>query len=91
MPVAWRAWVQRMICSRTGPQPKNALSSESCNQPDGAVRHLFRAGKRPLRDALYVPALVAIRFTPCPKTQYARMKAEAKPSKFAIIATMRNA
>jgi transposase len=42
-----------------------------------------------LRDALYMPALVAIRFNPDLKAQFEKMKAAGKPSKVAIIVVMR--
>jgi transposase len=49
----------------------------------------IQGGRKPLRDALYMPALVAIRFNPDLKAQYDTMKAAGKPSKVAIIAVMR--
>lgn len=49
----------------------------------------IQGGRKPLRDALYMPALVALRFNPDLKAQYDRMKADGKPSKVAIIAVMR--
>jgi transposase len=49
----------------------------------------IQGGRKPLRDALYMPALVAIRFNPDLKAQFEKMKAAGKPSKVAIIAVMR--
>jgi len=49
----------------------------------------IQGGRKPLRDALYLPALVAIRYNPDLKAQYQRMKAAGKPSKVAITAIMR--
>lgn len=49
----------------------------------------IQGGRKPLRDALYMPALVAIRFNPDLKAQYARMKNAGKPSKVALTAVMR--
>jgi transposase len=49
----------------------------------------IQGGRKPLRDALYMPALVAIRFNPDLKAQYDKMKAAGKPPKVAIIAVMR--
>lgn len=49
----------------------------------------IQGGRKPLRDALYMPALVAIRFNPDLKAKYNTMKAAGKPSKVAIIAVMR--
>lgn len=49
----------------------------------------IQGGRKPLRDALYMPALVAIRYNPDLKAQYDRMKAAGKPSKVALTAIMR--
>ena len=49
----------------------------------------IQGGRKPLRDALYLPALVATRYNPDLKAQYDRMKAHGKPSKVAITAIMR--
>lgn len=49
----------------------------------------IQGGRKPLRDALYMPAIVATRYNPDLKAQYQRMKAAGKPSKVAITAIMR--
>lgn len=50
----------------------------------------FISGERkPLRDALYMPALVAMRFNPDLKAKYAALRAAGKPAKLAIVALMR--
>jgi transposase len=49
----------------------------------------IQGGRKPLRDALYMPALVAIRHNPDIKAQYDRMKSAGKPSKVALTAVMR--
>lgn len=49
----------------------------------------IQGGRKPVRDALYMPALVAIRFNPPLKAQYEAMMAAGKPAKLAIVATMR--
>ena len=49
----------------------------------------IQGGRKPLRDALDMPALVAIRYNPDLKAQYNRMKAAGKPSKVALTAIMR--
>lgn len=49
----------------------------------------IQGGRKPLRDALYMPALVAIRYNHDLKTLYDRMKTDGKPSKVAIVAVMR--
>ncbi len=52
-------------------------------------RAFIQGGRKPLRDALYMPALVAIRHNPDFKAQYERMKKAGKPSKVALTAIMR--
>ncbi len=52
-------------------------------------RAFIQGGRKPLRDALYMPALVAIRFNPDMTEKYRRLKAVGKPSKVAIVAVMR--
>ena len=49
----------------------------------------IQGGRKPLRDALYMPALVAIRFNPDMKEKYQSMKQNGKPSKVALTAIMR--
>ena len=46
-------------------------------------------GRKPLRDALYMPALVAMRFNPDLKVKYELLRAAGKPAKVAIVAIMR--
>ena len=43
----------------------------------------------PLRDALYMPALVAMRYNPDMKAKYEALRAAGKPAKVAIVAIMR--
>jgi transposase len=43
----------------------------------------------PLRQALYMPALVAIRFNPPLKAKYRALRKAGKPAKVAIVAIMR--
>ena len=49
----------------------------------------IRGGRALLRDALYMPALVAIRFTPDLKRVYDRLTANGKPRKLARVPVMR--
>ena len=50
----------------------------------------FISGRRkPLRDALYRPALVAMRFNPDLKAKYTQLRETGKPAKVAILAIMR--
>ncbi|MFO7758357.1 MAG: transposase, partial [Roseovarius sp.] len=46
-------------------------------------------GRKPLRDALYMPALVAMRHNPDLKAKYEDLRAAEKPAKVAIVAVMR--
>jgi len=53
--------------------------------------HAFiRGGRAPVRRALYMPALVAVRYNPGLKAKYERFLADGKPFKLAITAVMRN-
>jgi len=52
-------------------------------------RARIRGGRRSLRTALYMPALVALRFNPDLKQKYQDLKDAGKPSKVAITAIMR--
>ena len=52
-------------------------------------RARIRGGRRGLRNALYMPALVALRFNPDLKKKYQDLKDAGKPSKVAITAIMR--
>ncbi len=51
-------------------------------------RHI-RGGRAQLRQALYMPALVATRFNPDMKAKYTALVAAGKPPKIAITAVMR--
>jgi len=46
-------------------------------------------GRKPLRDALYMPALVAMRFNPDLKAKYTTLRKAGKPAKVALVALMR--
>lgn len=52
-------------------------------------RAFIRGGRAKVRQALYMPALVAMRFNPDLKTKYQQLKAVGKASKVAITAVMR--
>ena len=49
----------------------------------------IQGGRKPLRDALYMPAVVAMRFNPDLKAKYDQLRAVGKPAKVAIVAIMR--
>ncbi len=52
-------------------------------------RSFISGGRKPLRDALYMPALVAMRFNPDLKAKYSALREAGKPAKVAIVAIMR--
>ena len=52
-------------------------------------KSFISGGRKPLRDALYMPALVAMRFNPDLKAKYTALRHVGKPAKVAIIAIMR--
>ena len=52
-------------------------------------KSFIQGGRAGLRQALYMPALVAIRFNPPLKAKYLAMRAAGKPAKVAIVAIMR--
>ncbi len=52
-------------------------------------KRFIRAGRAHLRQALYMPALVAIRFNPDMKAKYQTLIGAGKPPKVAITAIMR--
>lgn len=52
-------------------------------------KSFIRGGRKPLRDALYMPALVAMRFDPDLKAKYAALRDAGKPAKVAIVTLMR--
>lgn len=52
-------------------------------------KSFISGGRKPLRDALYMPALVAMRFNPDLKAKYAILREAGKPAKVAIVALMR--
>ena len=52
-------------------------------------KSIISGGRKPLRDALYMPALVAMRFNPDLKAKYTQLREVGKPAKVAIVAIMR--
>lgn len=61
------------------------------NRDSGQMRgkRMISGGRKPVRDALYIAALPAIRFEPDIKTFYAKLRANGKPGKVALVAVMR--
>jgi transposase len=52
-------------------------------------KSFINGGRKPLRDALYMPALVAMRFNPDLKSKYTALREAGKPAKVAIVTLMR--
>lgn len=52
-------------------------------------RAFIQGGRKHLRDALYMPALVAMRVNPDLKAKYGRLRASGKPGKLALTVLMR--
>jgi transposase len=52
-------------------------------------KRCIRGGRAPLRQALYMPALVAVRFDAAMKARYQALRAAGKPPKVALVAIMR--
>jgi len=80
-----------------GPHTAGQRSSEDSgyvapvNRDSGLMRgkRMIMGGRKPIRDALYVAALPAIRFDPVMKAVFDRLKAKGKPGKVALVAVMR--
>ncbi|MEY8828609.1 transposase [Sedimentitalea sp. XS_ASV28] len=52
-------------------------------------KSFIRGGRKPLRDALYMPALVVMRFNQDLKAKYIALRDAGKPAKVALVALMR--
>lgn len=52
-------------------------------------KRFIQGGRKTLRDALYMPAVAAVRFNPDLKAKYLAMTAAGKPAKLALVAVMR--
>ncbi|WP_075701366.1 IS110 family transposase [Pseudovibrio brasiliensis] len=61
------------------------------NRDSGQMRgkRMIAGGRRPIRNALYLAALSAIRFDPTMKAFYEKLKSNGKPGKVALVAVMR--
>jgi transposase len=55
----------------------------------GQGKAFIGGGRKTLREALYMPALVAMRCNPDLKAKYEQLRAAGKPAKVAIVAVMR--
>lgn len=74
---------RRQVGSLAGVVPYNRDSGQFKG------KSFISGGRKPLRDALYMPALVAMRFNPDLKAKYVALRAAGKPAKVAIVAVMR--
>ena len=61
------------------------------NRDSGLMRgkRMIAGGRQPVRDALYIAALPAIRFDPAMKAFYTNLRNRGKPAKLALVAVMR--
>lgn len=69
--------------SLAGLAPVTRQSGQRCG------KSLIQGGRASTRQAIYMPALVAIRFNADLKAKYQAMRSAGEPAKVAIIATMR--
>ncbi|MDP4031812.1 MAG: IS110 family transposase [Pseudorhodobacter sp.] len=74
---------RKQVASLTGLAPVTRQSGQ------WQGKSFITGGRKPLRDALYMPALVAMRFNPDLKAKYEHLRAAGKPAKVAIVAIMR--
>lgn len=74
---------RRQVGSLAGVVPYNRDSGQ------WKGKSFISGGRKPLRDALYMPALVAMRYNPNLKAKYEALRAAGKPAKVAIVALMR--
>ena len=65
------------------------LAPQACDSGQHRGRRHIRGGRAVLRQALYMPALVATRFNTDMKSKYQSLIAAGKPAKVAITAVMR--
>jgi transposase len=62
------------------------MARDSCQR---SGKRFIRGGRAPLRQALYMPALVALRFNATMKVEYQALRAAGKVPKVALTAIMR--
>ena len=74
---------RKQVASLTGLAPITRQSGQ------WQGKSFIGGGRKPLRDALYMPALVAMRFNPDLKAKYEDLRAAGKPARVAIVAVMR--
>lgn len=74
---------RKQVASLTGLAPHNQDSGKMSG------RSRMQGGRRTVRSALYMAAVVALRRNPVMKRYYERLVAEGKPKKVALVAIMR--
>ncbi|MCX8508709.1 MAG: IS110 family transposase [Rhodobacteraceae bacterium] len=74
---------RKNVASLAGVAPMTRASGQSVGKA------YIKGGRRQLRHALYMPALIATRFNPDLKAKYDQLRGAGKPAKVAIVAVMR--
>lgn len=72
---------------KAGRKPRGAYSPQP-RIGQWKDKSFISGGRTPLRDPLYMPALVAMRFNPDLKAKYTALREAGKPTKVAIVAIM---
>ena len=84
-----RSMDAKQAANLAGLAPVTRQSGEGVGQSLSRVVGFIQGGRVGLRQAIYMPALVAIRFNPPLKATYLALRAAGKPAKLAIVAIMR--
>jgi transposase len=74
---------RKNVASLTGLAPMTRSSGQWVGQA------FIKGGRKQLRDALYMPSLIATRFNPDMRAKYTQLRDAGKPAKVAIVAIMR--
>lgn len=74
---------KKQVASLAGLAPITRQSGQWCG------KSFIQGGRKLLRNALYMPALVAMRYNPALKAKYTDLIAAGKPAKVALVALMR--
>ena len=74
---------KKQVASLAGLAPITRQSGQWCG------KSFIQGGRKLLRNALYMPALVAMRYNPAFKDKYTALIAAGKPAKVALVALMR--
>jgi len=76
---------RRQLDAHAGLAPAQKQSGSSVH----GKSHLAKQGNAPLRQALYMPVLVAVRYNPVFEAHYQHLLSRHKPKKVALVACMR--